>query len=299
MTELYRVFYIVVLEGSMSKAAKRLFVSQPAISKSIAQLEETLEVQLLIRTGKGIALTREGEALYEHVSVAMRQIEMGEKRVQQLKERAYGAIRIGISNTLCKYYFMPHLEAFHQVYPNLKIEIVNRTSPETYRLLEAGFLDCAIISDMTVSKAMDYRPLMKIQDIFVAKNGPRQEPMNIHSVEKEPMLLLERNNASREYLDAYLNQQGVNLTVDIEISSMEFLIDFAKIGLGVACVIGNFVEEELQDGRLKQWKISPEIPPRTIGLLLASGGQLSVAARTFVDFMMKRRTIADRLPADW
>ncbi|MDF1616654.1 LysR family transcriptional regulator [Petrocella sp. FN5] len=283
--ELYHVFYQVAEYESISKAAKALFVSQPAISKSIRNLEADLGVLLFVRHAKGVTLTKEGQLLYDHVATAFRQIHEGEKLLHQLRDKSFGAIRIGISNTLCKYYFMPFLNRFHQVYPKLKIEIVNRTSLETMKLLEEGFLDCAIISDLKADQAFEYIQLMMIQDIFVSRQRPPKEVIPLKELEKHPMLLLERNNATRDHLEHFLERHHITLNVDIEISSMEFLVEFAKIGLGVASVIGNFVSEDLKNKNIYEWPVVPMIPQRSIGLLYNKKRGVSIACTTFIEFM--------------
>lgn len=288
-TESYRVFYHVAQTGSISAAAKELFVTQPAVSKAVKNLEEALEVVLFQRNARGVTLTAEGKVLFDHVTQAFKQLDEGEKLMRQLKERSYGAIRIGISNTLCKYYFLPHLNAFHQVYPKLKIEIVNRTSTETVKLLRDGLLDCAIISEMPHEEGMVYEPLMHIQDIFVSKQKAPKPKMPLKDLEAHAMLLLEKNNATRAHLDRFLTVNDIHLKVDIEISSMEFLVEFAKIGLGTASVIGNFIQDELDSGALHPWHTEPAIPPRSLGLLYMSQSGYAIASRTFMDFMLDRR----------
>lgn len=290
-TELYRVFYHVADNGSISKASKVLYVSQPAVSKAVKNLEEELGVSLFVRTAKGVELTEEGKVLYNHVTQAFAQLNEGEKLIRQLKDRSYGTVRIGISNTLCKYYFIPHLKAFHEKYPKLKIEIINRTSPETLKLLEEGRLDCAIISDMYDAHDFEYRSLMEIQDIFVSRRRPPRKIMALKDLENYPLLLLEKKNATRDHLQNFLMDNQIDLNVDIEISSMEFLVEFAKIGLGVASVIGDFVTDELNEEVLYQWKTEPQIPARTIGLFSRKNSTLSIASKTLIEFMEERAMV--------
>jgi len=289
--EVYRVFYHVAECGSISKAASVLYVTQPAVSKAIKNLEEDLGVVLFKRLSRGVELTVEGRVLFGHVQQAFIQLNEGEKLIRQLKDRTYGAIRIGISTTLCKYYFLPHLKAFHQVYPNLKIEIVNRTSTETVKLLEEGRLDCAIISELPADDHFVYEKLMAIQDIFVSKRPAPRQGMGLEDLGNEAMLLLEKKNATREHLDRFLLQESVHLNVDIEISSMEFLVEFAKIGLGVASVIEAFVQEELKEGSLYHWPVLPKVPERSIGLMFLATRSHSIACQTFIQFMLDRKLI--------
>lgn len=288
-TEQYKVFFQVAENGNISKAAKALFVSQPAVTKSIKILEKELDVVLFLRNAKGVTLTREGEILYEYVREAFEQLEQGERRIRQLKDNAYGSIRIGISNILCKYYFIPFLKEFHEKYPKLKIEIVNRTSPETLDLLESGRIDCAIISDVGSKGIYNYIELMEIQDTFVGKTKPPKEIMDLKDLEQYPLLLLEKKNATRASFDEHFLNHQVNARVDIEISSMEFLIEFAKIGLGVSAVIRDFVNAELENKSLYEWKIKPMLPKRSVGLLYKKGDPLSIATKTFIDFMKENK----------
>lgn len=288
-TENYKVFYHVAKEGSISKAANMLYVSQPAVSKAIKVLEEEIGLPLFERTAKGVTMTTEGKVLFEHVTQAFTQLSEGERLLKQMKERSYGAVRIGISTTLCKYYFLPFLKAFHEAYPKLRIEIVNRTSPETMKLLEEGLIDCAIISDIQEEGGYKYAELMTIQDVFVSRRPPYSKLIPLKALENEPMLLLEKKNATRDFLDHFLGTNQVKLNVDIEISSMEFLVEFAKIGLGIACVIGDFIQDELSASNLYVWQTTPPIPRRSIGLMYKEKQGASLASQTFVSFMLDQR----------
>lgn len=283
--EQYRVFYHVVENKSISKAAKVLYVSQPAVTKSIKTLEGELGVVLFVRTAKGVTLTNEGEILFAYVKEAFEQLEQGERRIRQLKDRAFGSVRIGISNILCKYYFIPYLKLFHESYPGIKIEIINRTSPETLDLLDSDRIDCAIISDAGISGSYSFEHLMEIQDTFAAKNPPPMEVLPIKELENYPILLLEKKNATRKNYDEHFLENQVNVNVDIEISSMEFLIEFAKIGLGVSAVIGDFIQDELNRKELYEWKIEPALPKRSIGVLYKNNEGLSIASKTFIKYM--------------
>lgn len=285
--EQYYNFYMVAEYGSISKAAERLYVSQPAVTKSIKNLEGNLGVILFHRTSKGVTLTGEGKILYEHVKLAFTEIRQGEKLIKKLKDKSLGVVRIGISNTLCKYYFMPYLKKFHELYPNIKIEITNRVTLETLEHLEKGLLDCAIVSRLADEKRFHFQKLMTIQDIFVAKDKAPKNKITLQELEEYPMLFLEKKNATRKYIDEYLLKNNGNLQIDIEISSMEFLVEFAKIGLGVASVIEDFIGDELQNGTLHKWNVIPPIDPRSIGLIYNEKTNLSIASQTFIDFMMK------------
>ena len=102
---LYRIFYTVANTGNISQAAKQLYNSQPAISKSISRLEESLGVTLFSRSSRGVTLTEEGRILYQHVRAAFEAIDTGEEQIRRMTALDMGNLHIGVSNTLCKFIF--------------------------------------------------------------------------------------------------------------------------------------------------------------------------------------------------
>jgi DNA-binding transcriptional LysR family regulator len=287
--ELYKVFYTVAGCGTVSAAAGHLFVSQPAVSKSIKKLEDLTGCTLFVRSSKGVRLTSEGQILYDYVKNGFEHLQNGEQVLKKLRNRKEGLVKVGISNTLCRYYFIPHLEEFHQKYPGIRITIINRTSMETLKLLEQGLIDFGIISLPQERSGFTYHELLTIQDIFVTgRQYPElQGPVTLQTLSRYPLMMLERDNVTRLYIDAYLAENQVVLQPEIEISSMDFLIEFARIGLGVALVIRNFIEEELSQGLLNEIPVIPALPPRKIGIVMPKNLPLSIAAETFIASLCK------------
>ena len=100
---LYRIFYTVAQCGSISAAARHLYISQPAISKSISNLENELQTHLFERTSRGVSLTEEGQLLFHHVSDAFHSLEAGEAELSRIRDMGLGHLTIGVSTTLCRY----------------------------------------------------------------------------------------------------------------------------------------------------------------------------------------------------
>ena len=119
----YKIFYEVAKAGNISKAAKELYISQPAISKAISKLEDSLQVTLFTRSSRGVQLTPEGELLFKHTQEAFQVLDQGEQELKRIKELNIGQLRIGVSNTLCKYILLPYLKNFIEQYPHIKIMI--------------------------------------------------------------------------------------------------------------------------------------------------------------------------------
>jgi DNA-binding transcriptional LysR family regulator len=144
--ELYRIFYAVANAGNITKAAEELMISQPAISKSIKNLEEQLGGQLFIRTKRGVILTDEGREFYNYISRAMEYIYNAENKFKDLINLNTGTIKIGISSTLTKEFLTPHLEEFHIKYPKIDIQIVTNLSSELIPKLKNGLIDIIILN---------------------------------------------------------------------------------------------------------------------------------------------------------
>jgi LysR family cyn operon transcriptional activator len=136
--ELYKSFYYVVKTGSLTKAAEHMHVTQPSVSYSIKQLEEQIGIPLFVRKSKGVSLTKEGEALFQHVDSAFASLTMGEKKMEQYRNLHCGEVKIGTSDTLCKYCLLPHLESFNRSYPDIKIQLSHGENAGHTRMAERG-----------------------------------------------------------------------------------------------------------------------------------------------------------------
>ena len=142
---LYQIFYVTARHGNISHAAKELFISQPAISKSIRKLEEALQVPLFTRSSRGVALTEDGKLLYEQVQEAFRSIDLAEETLRHRHALGISQLRIGVSTTLCRYILLPYLQRFIQEYPHVKVTIHCQSSYQTIELLENRQIDLGLI----------------------------------------------------------------------------------------------------------------------------------------------------------
>ena len=135
--ELYKVFYYVATTLSFSEASRQLFISQSAVSQSIKTLEKKLGHTLFIRSTKKVLLTPEGELLLEHVKPALLMLDEGEALLSG-DNMLKGQLRIGASDTICRYFLIEYFRRFHQSYPDVRIKVTNSTSIGCVELLEKG-----------------------------------------------------------------------------------------------------------------------------------------------------------------
>lgn len=285
----YRIFYTVANTGNISKAAKELYISQPAISKSIQKLEESVGCKLFSRSSRGVVLTDEGKLLYEHVSEAFETLTMGEEKLKRSIELGVGHLKIGVSSTLCKYLLLPYLKEFIRQNPHISISISCQSTNDTLKLLEDNKIDIGLIGKPENLKNIHFDFLEEIEDIFVAakdylRNLKARGIQKDHILQSSTLMLLDKNNMTRQYIDDYLQENQIIIKDSIDISDMDLLIDFTRIGVGVACVIKNFVREDLENGTLMEIPLGFPIHKREVGFAYKTTTKPSKSLAEFIHF---------------
>lgn len=286
--EWYRSFYWVANTGSLTAAAERLNITQPAVSHTIKQLEEKMGGPLFFRTSRGVDLTTEGKVLLSFIEQAFHHVDMGERAIADMNNLNSGEIHIGASDTLCKYYLLPFLEQFHEQFPNIRIHITNRTTPETLTLLKEGKIDFGIVSLPTSDKQIDFRKSTQLQDCLVGGKGFRHladKTMPLAVIQQYPLLCLEAGGSTRKYMDQFLASNHLTITPEFELGSVDLLVQFAKRGFGLAFVIRDYVTEELKKGELVEIPLDPPLPERNIGIATLRGVPLTAASKSFLTLL--------------
>ncbi len=286
--DLYKVFCMVGKHESFSRAAKELYMTQPAVSQSIMQLERELAIRLFTRTSKGVILTNEGRILFEYASSAMNLIHVGEDKLLKIKNMMIGDLKIGVGDTISRYFLLPYLEQFHKEYPNIKFKIINATTLELCASIKSGEIDIAICNFPIEDSALELRECMDIHDIFVCGNKYKNrcsKPISLEEITELPLILLESKSISRQYIEKYMLSKGIKITAEIELGSYDLLLEFARANLGIACVIKEFSKEYLEKGIVYKVKLKEEIPKRSIGLCFLKSVSLSPATTKFIEIL--------------
>jgi DNA-binding transcriptional LysR family regulator len=286
---LYRVFFVVAKCKNISHAAEVLFVSQPAVSKSIKTLENSFNVTLFSRSSKGVTLTPEGEILFNHIKNAFDEFSLGEHILEKLKNKEMGTINLGVSTTIGKNYFLPKFREFITEYSYFKIKIINKPTLDTIKLVQDEKLDLGIIGTTSTEADLNFVELWQIQDILVASNN-YLEKLDLNSdniFTKGSFMFLENPNVTREHIDNYFTKHNINIVPDIEASNMDFLIECAKIGLGITSVIKEFLHNDLENKTLIEIPLKDKIPPRHIGVIYKNSSNLSIATTTLIEFLKR------------
>ncbi|MFC5402649.1 LysR family transcriptional regulator [Cohnella soli] len=286
--EWYRVFYWIAKTGSLTGAAARLHITQPAVSHTVKQMEDRLGGALFFRTPKGVQLTTEGEVLLRHIEQAFIHIQLGEKSISEMHQLNSGEIHIGASDTLCKYYLLHYLERFHEQHPGIRIHITNRTTPETLKLLKEGKIDFGIVSLPVPDKQIDFRKSSTVQDCLVGGKDYSHlagEPFPLDRISQYPLLILEPGGSTRLYIEEYLSSHNQTITPEFELGSIDLLVQFALRGFGLAFVIRDFIHDELASGDLIEIPLDPPLQGRHIEIATLRGVPLSAASKSFLSLL--------------
>lgn len=239
--ELYKVFYYVAKTLSFSDASKELFISQSAVSQSIKVLEKRLNLPLFLRSTKKVKLTKEGELLYKHIEPAINLILRGESQIMEANSLSGGQLRIGASDTICRYFLVPYLNKFHKEYPNVHIKVTNGTSLQCVDFLESGQVDIIVTNypNSRLNNVNAVKPIKDFKDVFVMNKdafdiGPG--PVSLAKLQTYPILMLTKQSTTSEFLHNLFLQHQLDLVPAIELSSNDLLKDLARIGLGIAFI---------------------------------------------------------------
>lgn len=286
--ELYKVFYYVAKTLSFSEASKKLFISQSAVSQSIKTLEKKLNQTLFLRSTKRVKLTTEGELLFKHIEPAINLITRGENQIMDTNAMNRGQLRIGASDTICRYYLVPFLKEFHEHFPNVHIKVTNATSAQCVDLLENEVVDFIVTNypNPRINSIRNVRKVREFHDVFIANKNYehlKNNALDFKELLDYPILMLDRMSLTSEFLHNLFQQHQLDLVPEIELSSNGLLIDLARIGLGIAFIPDFCLPEK--DSDLFILKTKEMLPARQLVVGYNDQNPLSDAARYFINIL--------------
>ena len=286
--ELYKVFYYVAKTLSFSEASKKLFISQSAVSQSIKALEKKLDQTLFIRSTKRVKLTPEGEILFKHIEPAVNLIIRGENQIMDANDLNGGQLRIGATDTICRYHLVPYLKEFHEHFPNVHIKVTNATSSRCVDLLENEVVDLIVTNypNPRMNSIQNIRKIHEFHDVFIANQNYahlKNKRLELEELLGYPILMLDIVSMTSEFLHSLFQQHQLDLVPEIELSSNDLLIDLARIGLGIAFIPDFCLPEN--DPDLFIIRTREMLPTRQLVAGYNDKVPLSEAAQYFIDIL--------------
>ena len=286
--DLYRVFYTVAKSGSLTKAAEELYISQPAVSRSIKQLETQLGVSLFTRTHRGMALSAQGgKVIFNEVERALSLLNEAENRIEEMKNSATGVIRIGASDTIFEYFLADKIVEFHERFPAVKFELTADFTPDTIEKLKADKCDVAFVN-LPISPDPDlklYGNCMRLNDVFIVGEKYKEligKTVSLSELKNYPLIFMDQNTVARQSLEGFLSSLGVDLQPSIEVGSWDLMKRLVLRGMGVGVIPREYAASQLQSGTLFEIKTDPALPVRSVGMLLPKNAPVSYALHSFI-----------------
>lgn len=283
--EWYRIFLHTAKLGNLTKAAQELHITQPSVSYAIKQLEAQLEVKLFDRLSKGVKLTSEGLEVLAYVEKSFTILQAGEIQLQALKNLTAGELRIGASGPVIKHLLLPLLDTFHAEHSDVRIRLSQgKTSDIRDRLLD-GQIDIGLVHLPLSDHELVVSHLTEIQDCFVVGEAYRHlvdTPFSAQALAQLPLLLLSEASSTRLFIEQWFASQGITPDADMELSSMDMLIEMAIRGYGAAFVTQSFIDLELENKKLFRLQTIEPIPLRSVGFATRRNSSLPIIANRFI-----------------
>ena len=285
--EQLRGFLETAREKSFTRAAEKLFRTQPAVSLQIKSLETELGQRLFERHGKRVTLTEAGRLLYGRAEQIFAVVDVIKNDMSGLGELRSGRLSIGTSDTNCAYILPPVVEAFRLSYPGVEIRLTDRMSPEVARLVVDGTVDFGIATLPVQDTRLDTEPLFRRKDVVIARPDhplASRSRLTLSHLSEEPLLALEEGSTSRGLTDRIFLEAAIQPRIAMELGSIEVIKKYVEIGLGIAIVPEVSVRAEIAGGRLSKLNVRG-VPSRQVGIVRRTGGHLSPSAEVFLSFL--------------
>ncbi len=287
--ERYRIFYYVATYQSISRAAAQLYISQPAVTKSIRKLEEELNCALFLRTPHGSMLTEEGRLLFYHVSRALKEFEDAETKVLQQQSIEHQQISIGVTESALYTVLMPGISRYRKEYPATDFQIRSGSTGSLLRLLEEGEIDIAIgVTPVPKHLSAMILELCEVRDVFFAHQSFSVDdsvPLLPQVMCTLPIVGVRQASSAGSHITEYFQSLGLHYAPAFTVETSTHVLPFVENGLAIGLAPHWVLQASARAGELRQLNTTFSIPARMVFLASASRHQLSPACRNFIDIV--------------
>lgn len=273
--------------GSVSKAAKRMFLSQPAVTQQIQSLESELDVTLFARHGAKTHLTPDGQLLFQMAHPLIEELERIDEEFRQRRaEVDAGRIEVAAGQSTILYFLPGYVESFHRLHPKIELHLQNVTGPEGLERLRAGLVDFAVGPMMDIPADIEFHPIVSYDPVVITKLGHpllSHQPLTLEAISRYPLILPPRNLSTWAMVDSTFKKHNLPYSVAMEVGGWEVIKKYVELGLGISIIIriGLTGREKLEVLPAAQF-----FPGRTYGVVLRKGQLLLPQAKRFVDLLL-------------
>ncbi len=286
--ELYKVFYYVAKNKSITQAANELMVSQPAVSKSIKVLERDLNTTLFNRNKDGVSLNQAGELLYNKIKKAIELIISAEEDVTSLNNMEQGTINIGAGNTIMQRYLMPYIKEFHKQYPNINVIVHTLVTDELMKRAQIGLVDMVFTHlPNTIPNNYEVIKIKELHDILVVDKDSSyiNKTISKKDLKKLPLILLPFNASNRKNFNKFCQKNNIVINPLMEIGNELIIEDCVLNGLGVGLSVREYVQNKLDQKELFELNTSFQIEPKYLACLVDSNRMNNIIIKNFLKLL--------------
>ena len=281
-TQNLRAFLLVAESGSFSQAAKRLHLTQPAVSKRIAQLEAQLNVSLFDRIGRRISTTEAGEALLPHARAVHLELQAAQQSVRDLAGEVRGRLRLATSHHIGLHRLPPLLSFFSKAFPAVQLDIDFMDSEQAYELTLQGEVELAVVT-LAPSSIVNIvtRPIWLDPLDFMVQEGTqltRKKALGLKELSQHPAILPGLNTYTGQIVKSLFEQRSLPIQIAITTNYLETIRMMASVGLG-----WTVLPRSMRDPSLATLPIRDARIERTLGAIHHEGRSLSRAAQAFIE----------------
>ena len=284
---LYKIFLYLYEEKSISKTASKLYVSQPAISYSLKELESQLGYTLFYRNSKGIEPTMEAKELYNYISTAFNILNDAEEHMKNLNALNVGTIKIGIPSYIGIFYLTNYIVNFRKLFPGIKFEIISKSTSELLEMLENRKLDI-VIDDISIdcNKNITKASLSKLNSCFVfnKKMYKNISIKELNDLEKYPLILPNSNLSIRKRLNDYMNNNNIKLNPVLESHDVEIMLEMVRSGIGIGYFLKKFIDGKNDKDDFELISFDYTLPVFDLSLFYVDEF-LTMASKKFIDIL--------------
>jgi len=292
-TEQLNAFVMVAKHGSFSKAATELFLSQSAVSKRIAVLEQSLKTALFDRIGHRIELTEAGELLLPRALSILNEIADSQTVIQNLNHRIGGSLRLGTSHHIGLHRLPPVLRSFTTQFQEVSLELDFLDSEQACIAIEKGSLELAIVTlPLKPSPALNTIPVWTdILEPVVSYDHElgRKTNVTLRQLSEYNAILPAKGTFTRAVLENAMQQCNIDLKSSLSTNYLETIKMMVSVGLGWTILPHSMHDKELKVLKVPQLKLQ-----RQLGIVTHIDRTLSNATRAFIELLQRDFSSADR-----
>ncbi len=279
-----KIFMVVATSNSFLDASKKLYISQPAVSKSISSLEKALNINLFYRGNKGISLTPKGKQLFDYVSKASNLLDAAGRMIVKDNNLNSGELVIGAQSHIARYFLLEKIEVFRKKYNKVNIKIIDLSTRDLLEALENHVVDFVIDSSPidTIYNNTIIKQIAYLDTSFIKSPKNKAIIKNPEDLMKQDVILPLSRSSLRKTLEKHLKEDNIIINPTLEFETEELIIESVKRNLGVGFVVKNAVKNDIKDGNIEIIELNYYLPKVEINIVYVEN-YLSPLAKLFID----------------